>query len=145
MNVAAMPRFELGERFTREQEDYLDTYGFIRFKGFVSRQRAAELAHEIERIDEKLVTEKRRSINGVPLVLGTRKDGSRFVQRMVFASLFSSELASFLRDPRFKAILAIAGPGYRIGERERDGLVVNHYRHEEGSAYQRLGWHTDSL
>ena len=29
--------------------------------------------------------------------------------------------------------------------RERDGLVVNHFRHQEGSSYRNLGWHTDSL
>src|SRR5690606_27341350 len=45
----------------------------------------------------------------------------------------------------FQAILEVAGEGYRIAERERDGLVVNHYRREEGSVYQSLGWHTDSL
>ena len=50
-----------------------------------------------------------------------------------------------MQDPRFASIVELAGPGYRIGERERDGLVVNHFRHEEGSAYRSLGWHTDSL
>src|SRR6185312_10531348 len=74
-----------------------------------------------------------------------RADGRRYVQRMPFASVMGERLHQFLQDPRFRGILEVAGPGYRIGERERDGLVVNHYRREEGSSYSRLGWHTDSL
>ena len=140
-----LPDFAFGETITAEQRDFLDTYGFIRFKGFVDRARVRELVEEVEAIDRRLVAEGRTHINGVPLILGTRRDGSRYIQRMVFASLFGERLHAFLQDPRFKAILDVAGPGYRIGERERDGLVINHYRHEEGSTYQRLGWHTDSL
>ena len=140
-----LPDFTFGETITVAQREFLDTYGFIRFKGFVDRARVRELVEEVEAIDRRLVGEGRTQINGVPLILGTRKDGSRYIQRMVFASLFGERLHVFLQDPRFKAILDVAGPGYRIGERERDGLVINHYRHEEGSTYQRLGWHTDSL
>jgi hypothetical protein len=144
-NRISMPRFELGERFTNEQLDYLETYGFIRFQGFLSRAETQKLVEEVEEIDRKLVAEGREQVNGIPLILGKRADGSRFVQRMVFASLFGERLHDFLQDPRFRAILDVAGPGYRIGERERDGLVINHYRREPGSAYKRLGWHTDSL
>ena len=140
-----MPDFILGSTFTAEQRDYLDTYGFIRFKGFADRETVRALAAEVEAIDKKLIAEGRTQINGVPLIIGTRKDGSRYIQRMVFASLFGERLRAFLRDPRFAAILDVAGPSFRIGERERDGLVVNHYRNEAGSSYQRLGWHTDSL
>lgn len=140
-----MPRFELGERLTPEQVEFLDTFGFIRFKSFLPRTEVAKLVEEVEAIDARLVAEGRTVINGVPLIIGKRKDGRAFVQRMCFSSLFGERLHAFLQDPRFKAILEIAGPGYRIGERERDGLVINHYRREEGSSYKRLGWHTDSL
>jgi ectoine hydroxylase-related dioxygenase (phytanoyl-CoA dioxygenase family) len=139
------PSFELGERFTQEQHEFLDHYGFIHFRRFASPETVAELRAEIEDIDRRIVGEGRTQINGVPLIVGTRRDGSRYVQRMVFASTFGPKLHAFLQDPRFRAILEIAGDDYRIGERERDGLVVNHYRHEEGSVYQKLGWHTDSL
>ncbi|MBM4246311.1 MAG: phytanoyl-CoA dioxygenase family protein [Deltaproteobacteria bacterium] len=141
----APPSFELGERFTAEQREFLDHYGFIRFRHFAPPALVAELRAELEDIDRRIVAEGRSQINGVPLIIGTRRDGSRYVQRMVFASTFGPKLHAFLQDERFRAILEIAGDDYRIGERERDGLVVNHYRHEEGSAYQKLGWHTDSL
>jgi hypothetical protein len=140
-----LPAFTLGEAFTAEQRAHLDTYGFIRFKGFADRDTVRALVEEVEAIDRQIIAEGRTHINGVPLIIGTRKDGARYVQRMVFASLFGERLRAFLRDPRFQAILDVAGPSFRIGERERDGLVINHYRHEPGSSYQRLGWHTDSL
>jgi hypothetical protein len=140
-----MPSFELGERLTPEQSEFLDTFGFIRFRQFLPRAEVKKLVEEVEEIDARLVAEGRTAINGVPLIMGKRKDGRGFVQRMCFASLFGERLHRFLQDARFAAILATAGPGYRIGERERDGLVINHYRREEGSSYKRLGWHTDSL
>ncbi|KYF94612.1 hypothetical protein BE20_06050 [Sorangium cellulosum] len=140
-----LPDFTLGGALTAEQRGFLDTHGFIRFRRFAGRDAVRSLVEEAEDIDRRLVGEGRTHINGVPLILGTRKDGSRYIQRMVFASLFGERLRAFLRDPRFGAILDVAGPGYRIAERERDGLVINHYRREEGSTYQRLGWHTDSL
>jgi ectoine hydroxylase-related dioxygenase (phytanoyl-CoA dioxygenase family) len=141
----APPSFELGEHLTAEQRAFLDHHGFIRFRRFASQETVAELRAEVEQIDRQIVAEGRTQINGVPLIIGTRKDGSRYVQRMCFASTFGPKLHAFLQDPRFKAILEVAGDGYRIGERERDGLVVNHFRHEEGSSYAKLGWHTDSL
>lgn len=140
-----MPAFTLGERLTPEQRDFLDRHGYIRFRRFASPETARELAAEVEEIDGRLIAEGRTVVNGVPLIIGTRADGSRYVQRMAFASTFGEKLHAFLQDPRFAAILEVAGADYRIGERERDGLVVNHFRHEEGSAYQKLGWHTDSL
>lgn len=140
-----VPAFELGDRLTDEQREFLDTVGFIRFKGFASKSVVRELAAEVEEIDARLIREGRTHINGVPLIIGQRQDGQRYVQRMCFASLFGEKLHRFLQDPRFRGVLEVAGPDFRIGERERDGLVVNHYRREEGSAFSRQGWHTDSL
>lgn len=143
--VIHIPDFELDERLTAEQADFLDTYGFIRFKRFVSRQRAAELYGAVLEVNDKLIAEGRESINGVPLIFGKRKDGSRYIQRFCFTSLQHAMFSEFLKDKRFKGILEMAGPGYRIAEDERDGLVVNRFRNEEGAKYKRLGWHTDSL
>ncbi|HZR85084.1 MAG TPA: phytanoyl-CoA dioxygenase family protein [Candidatus Binatia bacterium] len=140
-----MPAFTLGARMTDEQRAFLDRHGFIRFRRFAPPDLVRALAAEVEEIDRRLVAEGRTIVNGVPLIVGRRADGTRYVQRMAFASTFGPKLHDFLQDPRFRAILEVAGPDYRIGERERDGLVVNHFRHEEGSAYARLGWHTDSL
>lgn len=143
--IFPMPEFTLGDRLTPEQREFLDEWGFIRFRGFADPSVVRELSDETEEIDRRIVAEGRESIFGVPLVIGKRADGSRYVQRMVFTSLFGSKLSAFLQDPRFRGILEVAGHDYRIAERERDGLVLNHFRHEAGSAHQQLGWHTDSL
>ena len=140
-----MPEFTLGERLTTEQREWLDEYGFIRFRRFADPATVRGLVEDVEEIDRRLITEGREKVNGVPFIVGRRADGSKYIQRIPFASLFGDRLHAFLQDPRFAAILDVAGPGYRIGERERDGLVVNHFRNEPGSTYQRLGWHTDSL
>jgi phytanoyl-CoA hydroxylase len=54
-------------------------------------------------------------------------------------------LHQFLQDKRFRHILELIGPSEgRIGENEKDGLVVNNYINTKDSAYTKLGWHTDS-
>lgn len=143
--ILPMPEFTLGERLTAEQREFFDVHGFIRFRRFAEPSLVAELASEVEEVDRRMVAEGRTTVFGVPLVLGRRADGTAYVQRQAFASVFGPRLHRFLQDPRLRGILEFAGADYRIGERERDGLVVNHFRHEAGSAHQQLGWHTDSL
>jgi Phytanoyl-CoA dioxygenase (PhyH) len=143
--VISIPRFELGDRLTTEQVDFLETYGFIRFKGFVSRAKATELYGAVLEVNDDLVKKNVTEMKGVPLITGKRDDGTKYVQRIPFASLQHPALHAFLQDPRFAGIVDMAGPGYRIGEDERDGMVVNRFRNEPGAKYKRLGWHTDSL
>src|SRR5438105_10671132 len=88
----SMPEFELGDEMTNEQVEYLDTYGFIRFRRFASKDLVRRLVEEVEEIDRRLVAEHRTRVNGIPLAIGTRPDGTRFVQRMCFASTFGERL-----------------------------------------------------
>jgi len=143
--VISIPHFELGDRLTREQSDYFETFGFIRFKGFVPRARARLLYDAMNEIDRQLIASGVDKVKGVPLIYGKREDGTRYVQRIPFASLQHPAFHEFLRDPRFGGILEAAGPGFRVGEEERDGLVINRFRNEAGAKYKNLGWHTDSL
>jgi hypothetical protein len=140
-----MPRFTLGDGLTKEQSDYLEHYGFVRFQGFLEPKVLADIVAEVEEIDRRFIREGRETIFGVPLLKGQRADGTGFVQRMVFASLFGEKLHAMLQDKRFGGILKEAGHDYRIAERERDGLVINHYRTEPGSTFKKQGWHTDSV
>ncbi|MFC7667329.1 phytanoyl-CoA dioxygenase family protein [Hymenobacter humi] len=51
-----------------------------------------------------------------------------------------------MQDARFKALFPLLeADGGRVGENEKDGLVVNHYVHVAGSEFSQMGWHTDSL
>jgi hypothetical protein len=143
--VISMPHFELGDRLTAEQVDFLETYGFIRFRRFVAPARARALYGAVLEVNDALIARGTEQMNGVPLIFGQRPGGARYVQRIPFASLQHPALHEFLGDSRFRGILETAGPGYRIGEDERDGMVVNRFRNEPGARYKRLGWHTDSL
>jgi len=143
--VISIPDFHLEGQLTPEQIDFFEVYGFIRFKQFVPRERANELYQALLELTDELVKKGVDQINGVPLIKGKRDDGSPYFGRIPFASLQHPEFAKFLRDPRFQAIIDQLAPGSRLGEDERDGLVVNRFRNEPGAKYKNLGWHTDSL
>lgn len=143
--VISIPDFRLEDRLTPEHIDFFETYGFIRFKRFASRETARSLYEAFNTLTAELVAKKAEQVNGIPLIKGTRDDGSAFFGRIPFVSLQSPAFAEFLRDPRFQAIIDDLAPGSRIGQDERDGLVVNRFRNNPGAKYKNLGWHTDSL
>ncbi len=140
-----VPDFRLDERLLPEHLDFFETYGFIRFKGFLPRSRAQALYTALDEITADLVKRGVTEINGVPLIGGKRDDGTPYFGRIPFASLQHAEFKRYLQDPRFQEIIRVLAPGFRIGEEERDGLVVNRFRNEPGAKYKNLGWHTDSL
>lgn len=143
--VIHIPDFRLEDRLTPEHVDFFETYGFIRFKRFASREKARSLYEAFNQLTADLVASKAEQVNGIPLIKGQRDDGTAFFGRIPFVSLQSPAFAEFLRDPRFQAIIDDLAPGSRIGQDERDGLVVNRFRNHAGAKYKNLGWHTDSL
>jgi ectoine hydroxylase-related dioxygenase (phytanoyl-CoA dioxygenase family) len=67
------------------------------------------------------------------------------IQRMCFLSLYSEPLHEMLQDPRIKALVGLLYPYEgRIGENEKDGLILNHYVRLPESNFTQMGWHTDS-
>src|SRR5262249_28446346 len=96
--VIPIPEFELGERLTPEQVDYFETFEFIRFKRFTSPARARELYAAVLEINHDLIRKGAEHVNGVPLIFGDRADGTRYVQRIPFASLQHPALHAFLQD-----------------------------------------------
>jgi len=141
----AIPEFRLDAGLTPEHVDWFETYGFIRFKDFLPRSRAAALHAALDELTADLVRRGVTKVRGVPLIEGRRDDGRPYFGRIPFASLQHPEFARYLRDPRFQEIIRVLAPDFRIGEDERDGLVVNRFRNEPGAKYKNLGWHTDSL
>jgi hypothetical protein len=140
-----MPEFRLEAGLLPEHIDFFETFGFIKFKQFLPRERAARLYDALQEMTEDLVRRRITEFNGVPLVTGKRDDGKPYFGRIPFASLHHPEFRRYLQDPRFAEIIQVLAPGFRIGEEERDGLVVNRFRNEPGAKYSNLGWHTDSL
>jgi ectoine hydroxylase-related dioxygenase (phytanoyl-CoA dioxygenase family) len=138
-------RFELGDSISPEQQQFLDYYGFLHFETVADEGEVATLLGEIDKIEEQLLAAGRRKVNGIPLFMGNFMGLRPFIQRFAFTSHFSPWLRTFLDSPRFEPIRRLVGEDARVGQDEKDGVVLNRYFNGKGSIYPRLGWHTDGL
>ncbi|MCA9611481.1 MAG: phytanoyl-CoA dioxygenase family protein [Sandaracinus sp.] len=138
-------RFELGETITPVQRAFLDEHGYLVFAKVLQVDEVARVLSEIDALQERWIAEERREVHGIPLFVGRDPDGKPFIQRFAFSSLFSEYLHELVRDPRFAPVRSLVGDEARVGDREKDGLVFNRNLNVPGSAYPRLGWHTDGL
>jgi ectoine hydroxylase-related dioxygenase (phytanoyl-CoA dioxygenase family) len=135
----------LEQEITQEQRAFLDEHGFILFGNVVREREIQDTLSELERIEAQWIEERRRKVNGIPIYYGRFSTGQRYVQRFAFASLFSARISTLVNDARFLPVRTLIGEGARVGEREKDGVVVNRYLNAEGSTRNNLGWHTDGL
>lgn len=138
-------RFRLGAEITSDQAAFFDAHGFLVFDRVASAEEVAMIKAELDRIQDAWVAEDRRWVNGIPVFWGKGLSGERLVQRFTFTSTFSDAIKTFVTDSRFEPIRRLVGPDARIGHDEKDGVVVNRNLNVPGSAYPRLGWHTDGL
>ncbi|PZR29902.1 MAG: phytanoyl-CoA dioxygenase [Azospira oryzae] len=133
-------------QLTAEQKAFFDQNGFIHFKNFITRETVSRIHQEMEKIQNKWIAEDVKLVNGVPIKYGTNTDGRKIVQRFAFSNQHSVFLSELLKDPRLRALFEFIGtPDCRIGETEKDGLVINHYVNSENSTFAQMGWHTDAL
>lgn len=137
-------KFKLGPVLTQEQIDFLDHYGFIHFKKVATPEEVAMITSEMERIEQQWAAEGRTSIYGIPLFFGNL-NGKPFLQRLAFTTMYSDKIKAFVRDARFEPIRKLIGENARVGDNEKDGVVINRYINLPGSAYPELGWHNDGL
>jgi ectoine hydroxylase-related dioxygenase (phytanoyl-CoA dioxygenase family) len=137
--------FAWSGEYTDEMRKFLSVHGFIRFRGFARMEEIEALRGELARIEKEWISAGRTEVNGIPIKFGTNDEGEKFVNRFAFTSLFSPWLHNWLTDPRWELVRTICGPDFRIGESEKDGVVVNHFMNVPGSNYTKLGWHVDSL
>ncbi len=138
-------RFTLGPEITEEQRAFLDRHGFLLFANVATADEVAMIGEEIERIQAEWLASGRTRVFGIPLFVGRDHQGAPFIQRLAFTSVFSERIRAFVHDARFAPIRTLIGEGARVGDREKDGVVINRYLNVPGSAYPRLGWHTDGL
>lgn len=142
----AYPLFDLGPELTREQKEFFNEQGFIHFRNFITPETVSRIHQEMDNIRDQWLKENIDIVNGVPIKFGRDVDGKTIVQRYAFANKYSPFLQELLRDPRLKALFELIGlPDCRIGEDEKDGLVINHYVNSENSTFAQMGWHTDAL
>ena len=145
MSKLQVPAFSISDNITQEQFDFFDKHGLIVFRNFISQETVASFLSEIKRIEKQWLEEGVEKVNGIPLKFGKDENGNKTIQRLCFTSLYSSILHDFLTDPRLQALTALVKPYEgRIGENEKDGLVVNNYIRTPNSAFSQMGWHTDS-
>jgi len=142
------PKFQFEEKLTQEQIDFFEEYGFLHFKGFINAESVQLFTREMDSIQQKWIAGNVEKVNGVPIKYGFDTDGKKIVQRFAFSSQYSDVLHEFIQDPRFHALFPLLGPeaeNARIGENEKDGLVINHYINTDTSKFTKMGWHTDCL
>lgn len=144
MTLPLSTRFTLGPSITDEQRAFLDEHGFLVFSRVARETEVRDVTSELDRIERDWIAAQRRSVNGIPLFWGDR-GGRPFLQRFPFTSTFSETIRTLVHDDRFAPIRTLVGKDVRIGDREKDGVVVNRYINVPGSVHPRLGWHTDGL
>ena len=138
-------RFELHGKVTDDQIGFFKKNGVIVFRNFLSGHQVTACINEIKEIEAKWLAEKKEKVNGIPLKYGKDESGNPTIQRLCFMSLFSNVLHEIMQDERIKNLTELLDPYKgRIGENEKDGLVVNNYINIEGSSFCQMGWHTDS-
>jgi len=140
-----IPDFTLGNSLTEKQLEFFNTHGFIRFRQVATDAECDGLSQALDALSNRFAAEQRQTVLGIPLQYGERPDGSAYVQRFAYASHYSPDIARFVNDSRFEPVRALCGSDARLAEVEKDGVVVNDFIRDEGSRWQRLGWHTDGL
>jgi phytanoyl-CoA hydroxylase len=145
MRKLTCPDFVLDETLTDEQFQFFEKNGVIIFRNFVNIDSVNLFISELNRVEQKWLAEEKIKINGIPLKFGKDAQGNKMIQRMCFLSQHSAVLHELLQDPRMKTLLQLLYPYEgRMGENEKDGLVLNHYIKHKDSAFTKMGWHTDS-
>jgi len=138
-------KFIFTEEVTEDQLRFFDQYGFIHFKHFYSLPQIREAIQAIEQLQNEWIQNGTEKINGVPIKFGKDENGKPIVQRFAFSSLHSPYLHEMLQDKRIMVLRKFLGEDARIGENEKDGLVINHFVNTGASNFTKLGWHTDGL
>ncbi|HEY0262396.1 MAG TPA: phytanoyl-CoA dioxygenase family protein [Chitinophagales bacterium] len=144
MTNFAYPKFTLGNDLTEEQIKFFHKHGFIHFENYIPQERVTALISSINQVQQNWIANNVEQINGVPIKYGFDENGNKIVQRFAFTNLHSEEVSDLLKDERLQALKTLLPEGARIGENEKDGVVVNHYVNVPNSNYKQLGWHTDS-
>jgi phytanoyl-CoA hydroxylase len=145
MNKFEMPVFNFSGNITKDQVDFFNEFGIIQFKKFIDKTTVLLFLEEVKNVQNELLYNETKKVNGIPLKFGTDVDGSKLIQRIAFTSFYSEKLGEFLKGKKLEKLLNFMGPyDGRIGEYEKDGLVFNHYVNSAESKFTRLGWHTDS-
>jgi ectoine hydroxylase-related dioxygenase (phytanoyl-CoA dioxygenase family) len=119
---------------------FLNEYGFIHFKGFISAERMHEIATEYANVFD-LVNEGIKSSDNQDYVVTGLEDNKQ-VQRIPFLTKHSPFFQSLITNEIHPKIQALGFQNHRIGFEEKNGVVATRYNTQKGS-WSKMGWHTD--
>jgi len=139
------PKFTLSDKITTEQKNFFDEHGYIHFKEVFKPETVQAIINGSKEVEQKWIGQGLTKINGVPIKFGKDLNGDPIVQRFAFINQHHPIFKEILLDPRITALLQFIGPGARLGENEKDGMVFNHYVNHPNSKFTQMGWHTDGL
>ena len=140
-----VPRFTLGPTLEAPQRAFFEEHGFLVFAGVARPDEVEALCGALRELQAHWIATGRTSVHGIPFFRGRDPDGGAFLGRMCFTSCFAPVVRDFVLDARFDPVRRLAGDDARVGHDEKDGVVVNQDLNVPGSAYPKLGWHTDGL
>lgn len=141
----AYQTFTLGNVLTEEQQSFFEENGYIHFSNFLTPEQVQEIVSASEDVQQRWISGNVEKVNGVPVKYGKDLDGQPIVQRFAFINQHTRVLSDLLKDNRLQTLLQLIGPGARLGENEKDGMVLNHYVNGPESTFTKMGWHTDGL
>jgi len=141
----AYQTFTLGNVLTEQQQSFFEENGYIHFSNFLTPEQVQEIVSASEDVQQRWISGNVEKVNGVPVKYGKDLDGQPIVQRFAFINQHTRVLSDLLKDNRLQTLLQLIGPGARIGENEKDGMVLNHYVNGPESTFTKMGWHTDGL
>jgi phytanoyl-CoA hydroxylase len=145
MSRIEIKHFQFSETITQEQLNFFQENGYIRFKNFLTKDTTDLFKNEMERVSDEWINEGKVKVNGIPIKYGKDENGNKIVQRFCFLSHYSKALQELIQSPQMSMLTKFLEPYEgRIGENEKDGLVLNNYLRTPESTFTHMGWHTDS-
>lgn len=138
--VTVYPKFHLSHTLTKKQYSFFREYGFIHFENVLDVNRVNTMVQSIHSIEKDWVSKNIKKVNGVPIVYG-----KKIVHRFPFMSTFSESIHQFIHESKIQMLAGLMTEDSRIGEFEKDGIVVNQYLNDPSSRMSQMGWHTDSI
>ena len=130
---------------SKEQEAFFSEKGFVHLPGFFSETEIKTCLNEISRIQQELISTNASSVNGIPIYWGNSEQFGRFIHRMPFLSTFSAPISCLINSKKVRSLTKLLSGHSRLGEFEKDGLVLNQYSYVKTSKFKGMGWHTDCM
>ena len=122
------PKFSLHDEITPEQTASFHLNGFIHFKNFLNAVQVSEIIGALSDLQAKWISENIKEVNGIPIRYGFDENNEPIIHRFAFTSLYSKEISNLVHFPAIQSLTKLLeSENSRIGENEKDGVVVNHY------------------